>query len=355
MVMEPPKDSKIVAEIGLSHEGSLGQAHAFIDSVKNAGADIVKFQIHIPEFESSKIEEFRINFSTQDSTRMAYWTRTAFTKLQFEELNKHASELNLGFCVSVFSGRAVEWARELDIKFIKIGSGDINNDEILESLDGYSGEVILSSGMSNWNEINNAITKYRSRLKSVSNLTLLQCTSLYPTPFSLTGINIMVEMQNRYPEIDIGLSDHTPGINSALIALTHGAKVIEKHVTFSKFMFGPDIKSSIDFTELTQLVNFRNDLFEIMTNVDKDLIAEKLTDQKKLFGRSLGLKFNYPAGHLLEKNDFCLRKPAGGFTWDDRVKFIGCRLSKDYSNDEILQPTHLSSSLRSNKLLKRNQ
>ena len=354
MGMELPKDSKIIAEIGLSHEGSLGQAHAFIDSVKNAGADIVKFQVHIPEFESSKIEEFRINFSTQDRTRMEYWTRTAFTKLQFEELNKHATELNLGFCVSVFSGRAVEWAREIDIKFIKIGSGDIDNDEILESLDGYNGEVILSSGMSTWNEIINAITRFSGRLKSVSNLTLLQCTSLYPTPLSLTGINIMVEMKNRFPEIDIGLSDHTPGINSALVALIYGAKVIEKHVTFSKFMFGPDIKSSIDFTELSQLVNFRNDLFEIMAHVDKDLVAEELIDQKKLFGRSLGLKYNYPAGHLLEENDFCLRKPAGGYTWDERLKFIGCRLSKHYLNDEILQSEHLSSITKFTELPKIN-
>lgn len=355
MGVELQEKSQIIAEIGLSHEGSLGQAHSFIDSVKNAGADIVKFQIHIPEFESSKNEEFRINFSTQDRTRMDYWARTAFTKLQFEELHKHATDLNLGFCVSVFSGRAVEWARELNIKFIKIGSGDINNDEILESLDGYNGNVILSSGMSTWSEIRNALTKFSGKLKDVSNLTLLQCTSLYPTPLSLTGINIMIEMKNRFPEINIGLSDHTTGINSALVALIYGAKIIEKHVTFSKFMFGPDIKSSIDFAELSQLVNFRNDLFEIMTPVDKDLVAEKLIDQKKLFGRSLGLKFNYPAGHLLDKNDFCLRKPAGGFTWEERLKFIGYPLSKDYSNDELLQPEHLSNVFNSTKLPKGNQ
>jgi N,N'-diacetyllegionaminate synthase len=341
MRMEFPVNSKIIAEIGLSHEGSLGQSHAFIDAVKNSGADIVKFQIHIPEFESSKIEKFRINFSTQDRTRMDYWSRTAFSKLQFGELYEHASELNLGFCVSVFSGQAVEWARDLDIKFIKIGSGDMGNGEIIDSLDGFKGEVILSSGMSTWNEIEIAISKFQSRLKSLSKLTLLQCTSLYPTPLSLTGINVMNEMKNKFPEVDIGLSDHTPGINSALVALTYGAKMLEKHVTFSKFMFGPDIKSSIDFHELSQLVSFRNDLSKIMTFVDKDLVAEKLTHERNIFGRSLGLKFSYPSGHLLDKNDFCLRKPAGGYSWEERIEFIGRKLLKPYSNDEILLPEHL--------------
>jgi len=339
--MTPIAYQRIIAEIGLSHEGSLGQAHSFIDSASRAGADIVKFQIHLPELESSRSENFRVEFSTQDSSRTNYWERTAFTLEQYYELRQHAGNLGLNFCVSVFSGGAVEWAKEIGADIIKIGSGDIGNEEIIESLNDYTGELIISSGMSTWNEINHAVAVVKEHLKLVNNLTLLQCTSLYPTPLSKVGINVMKRMKETFSDLSVGLSDHTPGINSSIVALVYGAEIIEKHVTYSRDMFGPDIKSSITFDELKTLSIFRNELVEILLEVDKDSVAQELTKERNIFGRSLGLKRNLPAGHQIVLDDFCLRKPAGGLNWEDRKQILGQKLKCPYQVDQLLTPEHI--------------
>jgi N,N'-diacetyllegionaminate synthase len=332
---------RIIAEIGLSHEGSLGQAHSFIDSAMKAGADIVKFQIHLPELESSRNENFRVEFSTQDSTRTDYWKRTAFTLEQYYELSQHARNLGLNFCVSVFSGGAVGWAKKIGADIIKIGSGDIGNEEIIESLNDYTGELIISSGMSTWNEINHAVAVVKEHLKLVNKLTLLQCTSLYPTPLNKVGINVMKKMKEKISGIGVGLSDHTPGINSSIVALVNGAEIIEKHITYSREMFGPDIKSSITFEELKTLSIFRNELMEILSDVDKDTVAQELTRERNIFGRSLGLKRNLPIGHRIELDDFCLRKPAGGLNWEDRNQILGQKLKRPYQVDQLLTPDHV--------------
>ena len=331
----------IIAEVGLSHEGSLGLAHAFIQSIHAAGADVAKFQIHIPDLESSDSEPFRVPFSTQDTTRKSYWTRTSFTKEQYQELQKHAQELGMGFCVSVFSAGAVEWARELNIEMIKVGSGDLINPEILEAFQGYKGSVILSTGMSTWGEIDSAVEKYLMKIDKEAKLSILQCTSMYPTPLWLTGVNVMKDMQTRYPACEVGISDHSPSIRSAVIAMSHGAKLVEKHVIFSREMFGPDVKASITFQELAELAAFRDEIPLILQTVDKDNLSLELSRERKIFGRSLGLKNNLPAGYLLELEDFCLRKPSGGLGWEDRHSLVGKVLVRDYNVGQLLSYDHL--------------
>jgi len=330
---------KVIAEIGLSHEGSLGLAKSSIDAALNAGADIVKFQVHSSFHESSKNEKFRINFSDQDSTRSEYWERTSFSYPEWQILINHCEKIGIEFSASVFNAHSLQQMIDLGVNTIKLGSGDLINHEFQEILQDYSGYLILSTGMATWSEIGYAVKTYE-KFHLDRRLAILQCTSKYPTALNQVGINVMEEISNTL-KVDSGLSDHTNNLSASYVAIVKGAKYLEKHVVFSRLMFGPDVSSSIDFSELKQLCDFRNDFLEIVKPIEKDQIAEELLETRILFGRSLGLKKDFPQGHELKITDFCLRKPHGGLTWANRLDLVGMKLVKPYFHDEILESTHL--------------
>jgi len=324
---------EIISEIGLSHEGSLGFALKFIESSKNSGADMVKFQYHIPNQESSNQENFRINFSLQDRSRWDYWERTSFNVKEWKIIIDECHAQNITFCTSVFSKKAAQIMLDFGIKNLKLGSGDFFNKELLEFFLEWDGNLYLSTGLATTKEIENTIAFFKN--STLSNLIIFQCTSKYPTPYNEVGIDFMLEIKSRF-DVSVGLSDHSKGIDSALVAICNGANAIEKHVTFSENLFGPDVTSSITFKELESLSKFRDNYFEIMKPVNKDQITGELQKQKILFGRSLGVSRSCKSGEILDESDFCLRKPAGGLSWDDRLKLIGKKVKKDIDIDELL-------------------
>jgi sialic acid synthase SpsE len=151
-------------------------------------------------------------------------------------------------------------------------------------------------------------------------------------------------MQDIHSQLQInsGLSDHTEGINSAIAAIAAGARYVEKHVVFSREMFGPDVSSSIDFQEFNILRIFRDDFKKISKGVDKDFVAKQLKSTRELFGRSLGLARNFSKGEIPALHDFNLKKPAGGLKWEDRVRFAGKSLAEDYNISQLLSLDHFS-------------
>lgn len=330
--------TEIIAEIGLVHEGSLGLAMSLSSAAIEHGADIVKFQAHFPEVESSSLEKFRVPFAVQDETRWDYWQRTAFSIDEWCKLKQHVENLGALFSVSVFSTHAFEIFKSMQIEVIKLGSGDFNNDELFDTLHDFSGTVVLSTGMATWLEIEKKADWMKNSSCSHDSA-ILQCTSSYPTPLDQVGINVMLEIQKRFGVLS-GLSDHTMGITSSLAAIAYGARYVEKHVTPSPYMFGPDVAASISFEELRQIEQFRNELVQVMKPIDKDAMAEEMSALKLLFGRSLALKRNLPTSSRIELDDFCLRKPGGGYDWDSRHSFVGRALRRPYNTQEILNESH---------------
>ncbi len=331
-------ETRIIAEVGLAHEGSLGLAMTMAKASLEAGADIVKFQAHFPEFESSSLEGFRLHFAVQDVSRWSYWKRTAFSRAHWKILKDFVEESGGEFSVSVFSAYAVSLFRELETNVIKLGSGDLNNPELRECLSDFEGTVILSTGMASWSEIHEA-ANWLQESKCDSNSAILQCTSMYPTPYDKVGVNVMQEITIR-TGVKSGLSDHSRGLSASLVAMTLGASYIEKHVTLSPYMFGPDISSSISLDELTFLHKFRGDLLALRQQVDKDEIMQDFNQMRDLFGRSLGLREDLPKGTVIQPNHFCLRKPSGGFRWEEREKFVGQKLVRDYNSQDIVRACH---------------
>lgn len=315
---------QIVAEIGQSHEGSLGLLHSYIDAVAETGADVIKFQMHIADAESSQHEEFRVKFSYVDKTRYDYWKRMEFTEGQWKEIKNHCEKKGLEFLCSPFSIAAVNILEEIGVKRYKIGAGEITNFLLLEKIANTGKEIIISSGMSDFNELDEVV----GFLKPFKNkLTILQCTTKYPTLPEDIGLNVIPELKKRYKNCAIGFSDHSGAIYSGLAAAAVGAELIEVHVVFDRRMFGPDSSSSLTIGDLKKLVEgVRFIRIARSHEVDKT-DSRGFQNLRNMFGKSLSVNKDLPAGHVLTFDDLETKKPCGkGIHAKDYGKIIGKKL-----------------------------
>jgi N,N'-diacetyllegionaminate synthase len=323
----------IIAEIAQAHDGSLGLAHAYIDAIADAGADAVKFQMHIAKAESTLDEPWRVKFSSQDKSRYDYWKRMEFSAEQWLELAEHSRSLGLDFWSSPFSIEAAIILEKIGIKQWKIGSGEIYNPILLDYLLDTQLPILFSSGMSSVADLDNVIDQ---AVKKSTPFGIFQCSSSYPAPPELWGLEVLSSFRKRY-NCPVGLSDHSGNIYAGLAATTLGADFIEVHVTFDKKMFGPDVTSSITISELEQLVLGSKSIRLALNNKDdKDTLVSSTSNLKKTFGRSLALVSKLPSGTKLSKRDLTLKKPGSGILYDDINKVIGRSLKTHKGIDKLL-------------------
>ena len=330
------KDVFVIAEIGMNHDGSFGNAIRLIDEAKNSGVDAVKFQLHISEEESLKNAPKPPYFTIEE--RFEYFNRTAFSTEKWIKLKEHAHSLNLYFIVSPFSLKAVNILEEIGLDGYKIASGETTNLPLLEFIDTKNKPVLLSTGMSNWEEINNAIKVIKKNL-----LVLFQCSSEYPCTPENVGFNIIEDMVNDFKELFIGYSDHTLENATSIGALLMGAKVFEKHFTLSKKMYGADARFSLEPDKMREYVNNLNFISKSMKNpVDKNDIS-KYKEMKLIFEKSLIASKDLNKGHVLIFEDLYFKKPCDGIRADKYKEIIGKTLIKDIKKDEKIYFENLES------------
>lgn len=328
----------IIGEVAQTHDGSLGAAHAFIDAIADAGADAVKFQTHIASEESTPDEPWRVKFSLKDESRFEYWKRMEFSKDEWLGLKKHANERKLLFLSTPFSEKAADILSEIGMKVWKVASGEIGNLPLLKQISSKGDPVILSSGMSDWNELDLAVETVRASGNSVA---VLQCTSSYPCPPEKVGLNVLDVLRKRY-DVPVGLSDHTGSIYAGLAAATLGAEVVEVHVTLSREMFGPDVPASLTTSELRQLVGGTRQIEQMLSSpVDKDQVAPDLSDLRSIFTKSIVASRPLTAGSTITDADLKLKKPGTGLPAKDLPKVIGRKLKYGVKANEMLQLHHL--------------
>jgi N-acetylneuraminate synthase len=329
----------IIAEIAQAHEGSLGIAHSYIDVLADIGVDAIKFQTHIAEAESSSQEQFRINFSYEDATRYDYWKRMEFTLEQWAGLKQHCEEKGMEFISSPFSIAAIELLEKLDVKRYKIGSGELANYLMLDAIAKTKKPIILSSGMSDWNELDDTI----NFLKPYGNeLTLLQCTTAYPTPPEKWGLTAIEEMKNRY-QLPVGYSDHSADIFACIAAKTLGASILEFHVVFDHNMFGPDAKASLTIKQVKQLVKGVRAIEIGMQSNHLKNDASSFNTLKTMFGKSLAVNKNLPQGHLIDISDLETKKPGDqGIPAKEFQRVIGKQLKHDLKQWSFLREEDLN-------------
>lgn len=323
----------IIAEVSQTHDGSLGQAHAFIEAIAEAGADVVKFQTHIAAAESTPDEPWRVKFSSQDKTRYEYWQRMEFSRDQWIGLKEHAEECGLLFISTPFSIEAFELLDDIGTSLWKVASGEVGNSLLLDKLIRSEKPIILSSGMSGWDELDNAVGQIR---QAGNPLAVLQCTSAYPCPPEKVGLNILEVLRSRYV-CAVGLSDHSGQIYAGLAAATLGAEVLEVHVTLSRKMFGPDVPSSITTGELKTLAEGVRMIEQMVANpVDKEKTAAELEPLRQIFTKSVYAGAPIPAGTILSAEHLQLKKPGTGIAASELPTLIGQRTRRNLKADEMI-------------------
>lgn len=297
----------IIVELAQAHEGSLGILHSYIDALAHAGVDAVKFQTHIAEAESSAYEPFRVNFSYVDKTRFDYWKRMEFSPEQWRGIKQHCDDAGVEFMSSPFSIAAVELLEELGVERYKIASGEVANFLLLERIAKTGKPILLSSGMSSLAELDETMTF----LSAFSNpISIMQCTTGYPTSPEQLGLNVIGELRSRYG-VPVGFSDHSGQIFAPLAAVALGAEMVEFHATFDKRMFGPDATASLTIDETKTVVDGIRYLERAVANPIDKTDNEAFTDLKRIFEKSLAVNKDLPVGHVLTFDDLESKKPAG--------------------------------------------
>lgn len=334
----PMTRSFVIGEVAQAHDGSLGMAHAFIDAIAATGADAVKFQTHIAAAESTPGEPWRVKFSPRDESRFEYWQRMEFSEAEWAGLRRHADAAGLYFLSSPFSVEAVSLLERVGVAAWKIASGELTNPLVLESIAALRQPVIVSTGMSYVDEIDQAVRQLRA--KGVP-LAVLQCTSAYPCPPDRVGLNLIPELKARY-ECPVGLSDHSGTIFPSLAAAALGAEVFEVHVTLSREMFGPDVSASLTTSELKQMVDGVRFIDRMLDSpIDKDTMAGTLVPIREAFTKSLVARVDLPEGTVLRTEHLTARKPGTGIAASRLGAVIGSRLRRDVAADTILAESDL--------------
>lgn len=328
----------IIAEIAQAHDGSLGLLHSYIDAISKTGVDAIKFQTHIAEAESSIHEPFRVNFSYEDKTRLDYWKRMEFTLEQWKGIKKHCDEVGLEFMSSPFSNAAVDLLEEVGVKRYKIGSGEVNNFLLLEKIARTGKPVILSSGMSSYEELDKTTAFLKQKNIEFS---ILQCTTSYPTKPKQFGLNIIQELKERY-QVKVGFSDHSSKIETCIAATALGAEILEFHVVFDKEMFGPDSKSSLTIGETTKLVEAVRNIEVSLDNLIDKKENSQFSELKNIFEKSLAINKNLSKNHIITFDDLETKKPKGyGILASEYQNVIGKKINADMKKWDFLNEDDL--------------
>ena len=328
----------IIAEAGVNHNGDLGRARQLIDEAAMAGADLVKFQT----FSANRLV-------TRTAAKAEYQTQTTDKKeSQYEmlrrlelspdihrELIDHCAARNIGFFSTAFDIESIDLLLRLGQEHFKIPSGEITNLPYLRHIGRLGKDVILSTGMSTLGEIESAIDVLEQAGTPRANITVLHCTTEYPTPMSEVNLRAMQGIQKALG-VDVGYSDHSPGIEVAIAAVAMGASVIEKHFTMDCNLPGPDHKASLEPDGLSAMVAaIRNIEIALGDGIKRRVPSE--TANMAVMRKSLVASRAIKTGDKFSTNNVSVKRPGTGISpmrWDE---VIGRTASRDFSEDELIE------------------
>ena len=223
---------------------------------------------------------------------------------------------------------------KIGVPAIKLASGELYNPELVSAIIEANIPIFVSTGMSSWSDIDTAIASFKN---TDTKIILMQCTSKYPTQLKDVGLNIIDEMEQKY-DCPIGLSDHSGSIYPGLAAISQNIAALEVHVTFHKNMFGPDVSSSLELSELETLVKHRDAMHIMNRNpVDKTQMAKDLTNMRLLFSRSIAPKSRIKKGETISSDSLTLKKPGTGISGSYLSELIGKRAKQDIEVDQLIE------------------
>lgn len=335
----------IIAEAGVNHNGDLGRAKELIRVAAQAGADFVKFQTFkadkIVSKEAKKAAYQNNNIDDGDASQYNMLKKLEIPDDWYHELIEVCKMENIKFLSTGFDNESIDFLNNLPIDLFKVPSGEITNKPYLEHIAQKKKPVILSTGMADMQEINNAIEVLVAAGLDKSQLTILHCNTEYPTPMSDVNLKAMLQIQKECG-VDIGYSDHTLGIEVPIAAVALGAKVIEKHFTLDRSLPGPDHKASLEPHELAEMVKAIRNIELAISGTGVKAPSRSELPNKIIARRSVHTLTALKKGHILQDQDLIMRRPGDGISPMDVDKIIGKKLKLDLEADEKLLPNHLA-------------
>jgi N,N'-diacetyllegionaminate synthase len=329
-------DSFIIAEAGVNHNGDIQLARKLIDAAKSAGADAVKFQTFKAESVVSKLAqkaEYQKRTTGTAESQLEMVKRLELSFSDFMELKKYCEEKEILFLSTPFDFDSIDFLESLEMSIYKVPSGEITNLPYLMKIASKGKPVIMSTGMSDLDEVGLALEVLRDN--GAGTITLLHCNTQYPTPFEDANIKAMLTLKKRFG-VAAGYSDHTLGIEASIAAVALGAAVIEKHFTLDKNMEGPDHKASLDPHELKAMVtSIRNIELALGDGIKQTSKSE--TPNKEVARKSIVARLNIDKGEILTENNLTVKRPGNGISPMKWFEVLGTKATRNYCEDELIE------------------
>jgi N,N'-diacetyllegionaminate synthase len=328
----------IIAEAGVNHNGDIMIAKKLIDAAKEAGADAIKFQTFKAENMVSKYAkkaDYQKKTTRDDESQFEMIKKLELNEQEHKDLINYCNEKKILFLSSAFDLTSIDLLNELGLGIFKIPSGEITNFPYLRKLGDLKKQLILSTGMADLGEIEDALDVLTESGTPKGNITVLHCNTQYPTPFKDVNLRAMLTIGHAFG-VAIGYSDHTLGIEVPIAAVALGAAIIEKHFTLDRNLPGPDHKASLEPDELKSMV-------QAIRNIEKALgdgikrPSPSEVKNKPIARKSLVANQPIKAGELFSAENITAKRPGSGISpmrWDE---VLGKVAQKDYEKDELIE------------------
>lgn len=327
----------IIAEAGVNHNGDLGLARQLIDAAAEAGADLVKFQTFDADRQvTRKAQKADYQAQTTDSKESQHemLRRLELTEVMHQELITHCAARNVGFFSTGFDIESVDLLVRLGQDHFKVPSGEITNLPYLRHIGQLGKAVILSTGMATLGDIEAAIDVLEHAGTARAQITVLHCTTEYPTPMSEVNLRAMQSIQTAFG-VAVGYSDHTQGIEVAIAAVAIGAVVIEKHFTLDRKLPGPDHQASLEPAELKAMVSAIRNIEVALGDGIKRLTPSEARN-KPVARKSLVASRVIKVGEVFSAQNITAKRPGTGISpmrWDE---VLGQVAQRSYQEDELI-------------------
>jgi N,N'-diacetyllegionaminate synthase len=326
----------IIAEAGVNHNGDIELAKKLIEKAAWAGADAIKFQSFKAEKLVSKYAEkaeYQKITTGKNETQFQMIKKLELDYNKHEELKEYCEKHNILFLSSAFDLESIDLLKKLGMNIWKIPSGEITNYPYLKKIGELKEKVILSTGMANLGEIEDAIKVLKE--SGTENITVLHCNTEYPTPMEDVNLKAMLTIKEAF-KVKVGYSDHTLGIEIPIAAVAMGAEIIEKHFTLDKKMEGPDHKASLEPEELKSMVEAIRNIEKAMGNGVK-LPSKSEEKNKNIARKSIVAIKNIKKGEIFTEENIGIKRPGRGISpmkWDE---VLGKIAKKDFNEDELIE------------------
>ncbi len=326
----------IIAEAGVNHNGNLDLALKMVDEAKRAGADIVKFQTAIPEKVISKYAdkaEYQKKTTGNEESQLEMCKRIHLKLSDYDIIKKYCEEVGIEFLSTPFDLESIDYLEKLGIRLWKIPSGEITNLPYLIKRAKTGKPVIMSTGMSELNEVEEAVNVLKKG--GAGEITLLHCTTEYPAPFESVNLRAMNTLREKFGT-KVGYSDHTVGFEAAVAAVVLGASVIEKHFTLNHNMEGPDHKASLEPEEFEVMVNN----IRLIEKALGDGVKQPAEAEKKniaIARKSIVAAKDIKKGEVLTEDNITVKRPGNGISPMRWFEVLGTEAVRDFGEDELIE------------------